>query len=136
LKNLEQHKGYVAELAGLLTGGSIDEIDFDGLTQWLGEASALLENATAAIEEATLLRHDYRERISGMVKAIAVSSRRRENMQTALDYIEGLPHLSATELIAEYKKTQARFRDAFPASFTPGSARGNGRLKGKLEEFK
>lgn len=92
-------------------------VDFDRLKEWLKHSARLAEEVEHLRTEMTVLRQDYLQRIGGMVKAIAATERRPESWESALAYLEGLPTLSAEELIGAYRKVSARFRDAFPASF-------------------
>ena len=136
MKNLEQHQQYLKELSELLSGERIGEIDFDRLTQWLGEANSLIGTASIASDESHRFREDYIGRIAGMIKAITVANRKQQNLQSVLDYIEHLSHLNAADLIAEYQKTQARFRDSFPASFGPRPGRNYSSQERNFTDFK
>jgi hypothetical protein len=117
VKNRNEHSSYARELVSLLTEDNLALIDFDKLRDWLGEMAPVLEEVVRLREDLSLLRQDYIGRITGMTKAIAAVKRRPDGWETALAYIEMLPSLSAAELIEHYRKTSARFRDAFPTSF-------------------
>jgi hypothetical protein len=64
-----------------------------------------------------LLRHDYVGRLSGMLKAIAAVDRRHATGSEILAQLEALPGCSTEQLIEQYRRVSARFRDTFPASF-------------------
>jgi hypothetical protein len=108
---------YIGELCAALTAESVTEIDFDRLRLWLAELRATLPSFYLAREEALVLREDLKGRIGGMLKAIAIAERGKSAVDDALDIIDHLPDRSATELIGLYRRTQARFRDTFPAGF-------------------
>jgi len=117
LENHNKQSAYVMELVDSLTGDNVSIIDFDQLKEWLAEVAPILDKIDQLREEIGLLRLDYISRIGGMVKAIAAVNRHPDGWENALTYLENLPSLSAGELTEEYRKTSARFRDAFPASF-------------------
>ena len=55
------------------------------------------------------------------MKAVAVVQRTDSGLESIADYLEALPDMSASELVHQYHRTSARFRDAFGASFNgPG----------------
>jgi len=89
------------------------------------------ESAENVRSELTLLRADYINRISGMVKAVAAVERSLDKATEAVGYLEKLDELNAAELIEQYRRTSARFRGAFPSTFglAPFSAGRKGRLK-------
>ncbi len=117
MENHNKQSAYVKELVDSLTGDNVSFIDFDQLKEWLAEVAPILDKIDQLREEIGLLRLDYISRIGGMVKAIAAVNRRPDGWENALTYLENLPSLSAGELTEEYRKTSARFRDAFPTSF-------------------
>jgi hypothetical protein len=108
---------YIGELCAALVTESVTEIDFDRLRVWLTELGGVLPALYLAREEAEVLREDVKGRIGGMLKAIAIAERGKSAVDDALDIIDHLPDKSATELIGLYRRTQARFRDTFPAGF-------------------
>ncbi|HWR81789.1 MAG TPA: hypothetical protein VN285_00650 [Candidatus Deferrimicrobium sp.] len=126
MENRNTHSAYVRELLTSLSDDKIPLIDFDRLKSWLAETSAILEGAQRMQQESDVLRQDYLGRIGGMVKAIAAANRHPDAWATALTYLESLPSLSASDLVEHYRKTAARFRDAFPTSFGPALDRTRG----------
>ncbi len=118
MEKSNSHSTYVAELAASLDDDHLSLLDFDRLKAWLGEIAPILKSSEAAGVELVLLREDYIARVSGMVKAIAVADRKHSRYETALALIESLPSMSAADLVDCYRRTSARFRDCFPASFT------------------
>ena len=117
MENHNKHSAYAGELVNSLTGDNISFIDFDRLKQWLVEVTLVLGELDQVREEVELMHQDYIGRIAGMTKAIAAVNRHPDGWENALAFLETLPSLGAGELIEQYRKTSARFRDAFPTSF-------------------
>ncbi len=115
--NRNEHSSYAKELVDSLAGDNVSLIDFDRLRGWLLETASTFDEIVKLKEEVELLRQDYIGRIAGMTKAIAAVNRNPDGWESALAYLETLPSLGAGELIEQYRKTSARFRDAFPTSF-------------------
>ncbi|MDH4157269.1 MAG: hypothetical protein OEW00_08340 [candidate division Zixibacteria bacterium] len=111
------HREFVAELQNKLNEEQLALVDFDRLKKWLAEIDVVLEAAEKMCGDFSLLRRDYIERISGMTKALAVADRKNGCLESALAFVETLDSLEASELIAQYRRISACFRDAFPASF-------------------
>ena len=106
-----------AAMTAMLSEEKMAQVDFDKLKDWLNRSSAELDRGDLATGELRLLRSDIIDRISGMQKAIAAVNKRNDQMDEMLQYLEGLPELSAADLIRQYRITSAKFRDCFPASF-------------------
>ena len=119
LENIKSHREYLAGLRERLDGSRVEQIDFDELSEKLGELESLLAVCERYGQELETLREDYTSRIAGMIKAIAAVDRKREAPRLALRELEGLPSLSGRELVECYRRTSAKFRDAFPTSFGP-----------------
>jgi hypothetical protein len=117
LENHNTNGAYAQELADTLAGEHLSVIDFDRLQQWLLDVTPVLKEIDRCRADVALLRQDYIGRIAGMAKAIAAVNRHPDGWERALAYCETLPSLSTGELIEQYRKTSARFRDAFPTSF-------------------
>jgi hypothetical protein len=115
--NRNEYSAYAKELVESLTGDNVSLIDFDRMRSWLLETASTLDEIVKLKEEVELLRQDYIGRIAGMTKAITAVNRNPDGWESALAYLETLPSLSAGALIEQYRKTSARFRDAFPTSF-------------------
>lgn len=120
-QNHSEHSAYLRELVELLGDDKMSLIDFDQLRRCLSENAVVVDAAQAALQENQQWRQDCVARIGGMVKAVAAVNRHPREWQKALTYLESLPVLTADELIEQYRKTAARFRDAFPTSFAPVS---------------
>jgi hypothetical protein len=118
LEKISEYQRLLSETAQWIEGERLAGLDFDRLREAFVEVVDVLEVTRLARADLSLLRQDYIGRISGMEKAIAIAGRGDDALKRALVMIENLPHLSAAELIEQYSKTQARFRDAFPASFS------------------
>ena len=131
------HREFAAELQNKLNEEQLALIDFDRLKQWLAEIGVVLETAEKASADLSLLRRDYIERISGMTKALAVADRKNGRLEDALAFVEVLDSLEAGELIGQYRRISACFRDAFPASLglTGGLQPDSSRMK-DLSVFK
>ena len=131
MKTATDNPNYATELLDQLSEDRLTLIDFDRLRQWLGEIGSILADQAERQQEAALLRDDYVARIAGMVKAIAAADNRTGRMEQALGYLETLSSMSEAELIEQYRRVSAAFRDTFPASF--GSSlrgrKGSNRMK-------
>lgn len=132
----DEYKSVLTELVMQIDQEKMSTLDFGRLRDSLREAMELTDENERLNAEVTKLRQDYMARISGMEKAIAVAGRGEGRLGGALETIEAARDLPAEKLIALYCRTQARFRDAFPASFNAlqGLA-GRGR-KNKINEYK
>lgn len=117
MKNLNEQQSYISDTLNLLSGSKIEELDFDRLTAWLSDMAGILTEAARTMEEHNRLRQDYIGRTAGMLKAVAIAGRKRGSIQLALDQVEELDSMTATDLIKEYRRTQAKFKDTFGASF-------------------
>ncbi len=117
MENTENHEAYAARTAEVLTGGDLSEIDFDSLAAWLKEIVPRLSSVPALESDLASLRTDYTRRISGMLKAVAAVGKGDRDLRDALRTTESLENLTAEELIAQYHRTAAVFRDTFPASY-------------------
>ncbi|MBN1212360.1 MAG: hypothetical protein JXA92_07260 [candidate division Zixibacteria bacterium] len=112
-----QDKNYIVELLASLDERGLPLIDFDRLKQWLEMTASKWERYYRTLSELAVIREDYQQRVAGMVKALAAVDRKRDGWQQALELTESLNDMSARELVAAYRQTVIRFRDAFPASF-------------------
>jgi len=117
LKNDNDGNDCVSEIIDALASESISRIDFDQLGSWLTEQRTLKSKLSAMRDELDVLRTDYLQRISGMVKAIAVAQRKGNSLESAMELIESLDRLSVDDLVECYRRVSARFRDTFPTSF-------------------
>lgn len=108
-------------------------LDFDTLRDRLATLVNELEHADRMSTDHALLRADYEQRLAGMIKAIAAVDRKRGGVEDALATVDRLTHLTASELIAEYRRVSAAFRDSFPTTFhsrhtgSPSASRGERR---------
>lgn len=121
MENNKNHAGYVGQLTETLKAEKMSEIDFDLMIAKLSEIEPQIRQLASTREQLSLLRNDFIGRIGGMTKAIAAASRRHDNWSEALAQIEALDEMSAEELVDQYRKVSARFRDSFPSSFYPGA---------------
>jgi hypothetical protein len=117
LARSESLQDILQQVRAALRDQRLPEIDFDRLQAALDGLAELEDERARVVDELSLLREDYAARIAGMLKAVAVVGRRRDAMSEISETINALPHLTAEQLIAQYGKTAARFRDAFPSSF-------------------
>ncbi len=131
LKTAKDNRNYVTELLGQLSEDQLTLVDFDRLRQWLGEIGSVLAEQAERQQGAALLREDYVARIGGMVKAIAAANSGTDRLQQALAYLETLSTMSEAELVEQYRRVSAAFRDTFPASFASslGGRKRSNRLK-------
>ncbi len=114
---MTENRDYVQELVGQLQSDQLPLIDFDQLKDWLARSAKWMDEALATKQSAEPLRRDYESRIAGMAKGIAAADRKRDSVDEALRLVEQLPTMSGEQLVACYRHTAARFRDAFPTSF-------------------
>lgn len=117
MKKENDNQRYIADLIDQLTAEKLSIIDFDKHRQWLSDLAAMLNAHEQQIDELQLLRDDYIDRISGMVKAIAAARSKEGRMEQAMDFLDELPSLSALELTKQYRRISAIFRDSFPISY-------------------
>ena len=107
----------IKEILESLNAENLTQIDFDklngSLTLLLNELPELYQSANEYLH----LKKDYIERISGMVKAITAARQNRDDLESTLEYLEGLAGKKSEDLIRQYRIISARFRDTFPASF-------------------
>jgi len=119
LENLDTIDKELEEVVALLDEHALPEVDFDRLRSCLADLAEHGRRLAGMPEELALLRDDYVARIAGMMKAVAVVGRRQTEVAGMLEDLEALPTLDAANLVAEYRRAAARFRDAFPTSFGP-----------------
>lgn len=117
METINPHQEYIDRVTASLTDDSMALIDFDELRQWLCEIAPLLSNVEQLASECATLHEDMVGRISGMMKAVAAVQRSESGLESIADYLEALPQMNAPELVRQYRRTSARFRDAFRASF-------------------
>ncbi len=110
-------KSYLAELLASLNERNMSGIDFDYLKKWLATTITKEEAYETLLAQLSVMKEDYQQRIAGMVKAMAAVDRNRDNRRQALELVDGLKDMTGKELVTCYRKTSARFRDMFPASF-------------------
>lgn len=124
MENISTYREYLTAIREQLDASRIDQINFDEMSERLDELASLLAECERRDQERDILREDYVGRITGMLKAIAAVDRKREAPRLALREVDGLSSLDGQELIDCYRRTSARFRDAFPASFGHGPGGG------------
>jgi hypothetical protein len=117
LEKIDNHKSYIKDLKQKLSGEKLEELDFDRLVVWLDEISQSIDNSNKLETEYNTLRDDISARISGMLKAISAVGKNNKKMKDNLLTIESLNNKNSQELLHEYQKTLAKFKDSFPASF-------------------
>jgi len=117
LETVNEHQEYIAHLKELLVGENLSEIDFDRVAGWMDQLDCLLSEMGNRQAESDVLRGDLIDRLSGIVKAIVAVGDGRTELSGSLQYLESLKTMSAEELIEQYRRVSARFRDAFPTSF-------------------
>ncbi|HKK19962.1 MAG TPA: hypothetical protein VJ983_00705 [candidate division Zixibacteria bacterium] len=127
---------YLDMLQNQIRSGSINELDFDTLSERLTDLIGLVDQHESQMAELAEFREDYCRRIAGMAKAIAVAERKSGNLKEAEEVIDSLGELGASDLIRLYVKTQARFHDAFPTSFGIFRARRRSVKSDQFKEFK
>ncbi len=137
MESHSQHAEYARELREALDAENLSLIDFDRWRQWLSEIGQILDEIRQLRDDEAVLRQDLIARIGGMVKAIAAVDRHPVEWGAAAAFVENLSSLSAAELVEQYRKTSARFRDAFPASFGLVFRRNRGEVRARdVEVFR
>ena len=125
METINPHQEYIDQLATGLTDDSMALIDFDRLREWLSQIAPLIGQIEQLKSECQTLRQDCIGRIGGMMKAMAAAQRSDTDLEGIVDQLEALPGLNAEELTRQYRRSSARFRDTFGASFSfVGSGRG------------
>ena len=107
----------MTELIAQLSAESLVEIDLDAIRRALEESVGVGSALKQLSEELSVLREDYISRIVGMTKALAVARQTEDALADATDLVAALPSMSSPQLVEQYRRTTAKFRDAFPASF-------------------
>ena len=95
MENNKDYNDYVSEIIASLASEGTSNIDFDQLSLWLNEQRTLESDLSGLRDELDIFRADYVQRISGMVKAIAVARRKSDSLESATELIESLGSLSA-----------------------------------------
>jgi hypothetical protein len=108
---------YLGSITQALAEESVSLIDFDELSRQLVVAQQAVSALSQCSKELELLRTDYVERISGMAKAVAAAENKKEESEEMLTVCMGLETASVTQLLTNYRRVSAKFRDTFPASF-------------------
>lgn len=117
MEKINELRDYLKSTADSLSGEAIDEINFDRLIDSLNESAGHLDKIENLDNEYTQLRNDYIGRISGMIKAVAVTSKNEHSLEDSLTFIESLENQNSDELIKIYRRVQVKFQECFPASF-------------------
>lgn len=118
METINPHQEYIDQLATSLTDDSMALIDFDRLRQWLSQIAPLLGQVEELKSECETLRQDSIGRIAGMMKAVAAAQRSDSGLESIADLLDALPGMNASELIRQYRRSSAKFRDTFGASFS------------------
>lgn len=119
-----------------LKNENLEVINFDNFSESLSElVTEIKKNQTASNHE-KVFRIDYIRRIAGMLKAVGAVKNNFDVGNEILEQLEHLNSLPAEELIKQYKKTSAIFRDAFPASFGQIRQREKRLNKEELAQYK
>lgn len=133
---IEDYRLILSEMVMQIDRENLSAFDFGRLRDALVEAMEMVDEVRRARGEVARFRQDYVARISGMEKAIAVVSRGDGRIGKVLEKIEAMKGLSAEELLECYSQTQARYRDAFPASFGGLQSPAASRKKNILNEYR
>lgn len=112
---LSQEK--INEVLEMLDDNNLAVLDLNLIKQTILNMKSSIESNETELEEFRLLRQDYIQRVSGMLKAIAALNRNKEETEEILNLIESFEQMPAEKLITIYRKVSAKFRNAFPTSF-------------------
>lgn len=136
MEKINEYQAALGNTVAKIDGEELSTLDFDHLKDVLSEVVGFLGEVGEVFVDLARFRDDYIARISGMEKAIAIAGRASDGLTQALELTRTLPRLSAGELIGQYNRTQARFRDTFPGSFSAFPKRRHSRGKQNLSEYK
>ena len=117
MKTTDEEKALLMAARNNLERGAIELIDFDKLSGLLMSIERGNTGAEKHTEELHLIKDDYRLRIMGMLKAMTVCRPEEDDLEIISRLSGPIEAIHAGELIKMYRKTAARFRDRFPASF-------------------
>ena len=107
----------LAEISERIASEKFEEVDFDRIAAALAAASVEVEKSAEAKAECRLLKEDCRKRILGMLKGIVACRPDEDSLHLAAHLTDEGEQLPAKELLKQYRRVAARFRDRFPASF-------------------
>jgi hypothetical protein len=107
----------MSEILDDLNAEKLSLVDFDELRELLKTSCHEDESEQNGLNELAALRDDYTSRIGGMLKAISAVDRKASSMEDSLELIDKTQTMNAASLVSCYRRTSARFRDCFPASF-------------------
>ncbi len=109
--------GALRKLADDISSESLDELNLDALAEVLAAAAAQLEELASLRQDCRLLKEEYRTRILGMLKAIIACKPDDDSAMLASRLAGDIEQFRAEQLIRQYHRVAARFRNRFPASF-------------------
>ncbi len=128
-------KKELAGMVGAIRDESLELIDFDQLGQAIDKVQMVTAQSAIIEKELQIIKGDYRRRIVGMLKANMVSRHDEEQACLAARLLSD-EDIGAEELVYLYRRTAARFRDNFPASFDYVRIKGNRKAKNDWMEHK
>ncbi|MEW5922409.1 MAG: hypothetical protein AB1746_00325 [Candidatus Zixiibacteriota bacterium] len=117
MKTTNDEKSLLTAACNNLERNAIELIDFDSLARLLMNIEAGHADVEKNARELHLIKDDYRLRILGMLKAMVICKPDENDFETMSVLSESIDAIHAEELIKLYRKTAARFRNRFPASF-------------------
>ncbi len=107
----------IDDVLEMLDDNNLAALDLSQIKQTILLMKNTIASNNSELEELNILRQDYIQRVSGMLKAIAALSRNREETEEILNLIESFEQMPAAKLTSIYRKVSAKFRNAFPTSF-------------------
>ena len=107
----------IDDVLEMLDDNNLAALDLNQIKQTILLMKNTIASNDSKLEELSILRQDYIQRVSGMLKAIAALNRNKEEAEEILNLIESFVQMPATKLISIYRKVSAKFRNAFPTSF-------------------
>jgi hypothetical protein len=118
-------KDELAQLQDNLKSGAVELVDFDRAIELLKDAVQAFEENDNTAAELAFMKHEYRRRIAGMLKAVMVGRAKEGDAELAAALADDDSPIGGRDLIELHRRISARFRDCFPASFKystpPGS---------------
>lgn len=109
--------GALRKLADDISSESLDELNLDALEEVLAAAAAQLDELASLRQDCRLLKEEYGTRILGMLKAIIACKPDDDSAMLASRLVGDIEQFRAEQLIQQYHRVAARFRNRFPASF-------------------
>ena len=117
---METIKQDIAELLSVqehLNSEQLEKIDFDNLLQQLQKVQKNYEEFSLLKTEHEILKSSLVAKIKTMLKAIAIVTKKRPDVNELESIVQELVSKNSTELLRSFDKTETKFHAAFPSTF-------------------